>query len=211
MFILFSIIMKGISLELVGYKFQVPSELIWIIFCFIGSKCKYDFNDIVFVFFPLMATNHACFLSLYDPFFFELCRALLHFLDPDKFRSKDDFVQNYKNLSSFNENEVCCKGALLQNVLHALSFIYIFTNCKVYLFCLIACQSAFGIETSHSQESYQGCREILATKDWAYSEGWDVPTPETVCTISFSDESRIVLDSICYWLFCATCCWTCIV
>lgn len=33
-------------------------------------------------------------------------RALLHFLDPDKFKSKDDFVQNYKNLSSFNENEV---------------------------------------------------------------------------------------------------------
>ncbi|KAK8466942.1 hypothetical protein PHAVU_008G199800 [Phaseolus vulgaris] len=32
--------------------------------------------------------------------------ALLHFLDPDKFRSKDEFVQNYKNLSSFNENEL---------------------------------------------------------------------------------------------------------
>lgn len=32
--------------------------------------------------------------------------ALLHFLDPDKFRSKDDFVQNYKNLSSFTETEL---------------------------------------------------------------------------------------------------------
>ncbi|XP_061342770.1 protein CHROMATIN REMODELING 5-like isoform X2 [Gastrolobium bilobum] len=32
--------------------------------------------------------------------------ALLHFLDPNKFNSKDDFVQNYKNLSSFNENEL---------------------------------------------------------------------------------------------------------
>ncbi|KAG2674741.1 hypothetical protein I3760_13G152700 [Carya illinoinensis] len=32
--------------------------------------------------------------------------ALLHFLDPEKFKSKDDFVQNYKNLSSFNENEL---------------------------------------------------------------------------------------------------------
>ncbi|KAL0390776.1 UNVERIFIED_CONTAM: protein CHROMATIN REMODELING 5 [Sesamum calycinum] len=32
--------------------------------------------------------------------------ALLHFLDPDKFRSKDDFVQRYKNLSSFNEMEL---------------------------------------------------------------------------------------------------------
>ncbi|XP_057789964.1 protein CHROMATIN REMODELING 5 isoform X2 [Salvia miltiorrhiza] len=32
--------------------------------------------------------------------------ALLHFLDPDKFRSKDDFVQKYKNLSSFNETEL---------------------------------------------------------------------------------------------------------
>ncbi|KAL4590633.1 hypothetical protein LXL04_003570 [Taraxacum kok-saghyz] len=32
--------------------------------------------------------------------------ALLHFLDSDKFNSKDEFVQNYKNLSSFNENEL---------------------------------------------------------------------------------------------------------
>ncbi|XP_021911116.1 protein CHROMATIN REMODELING 5-like [Carica papaya] len=32
--------------------------------------------------------------------------ALLHFLDRDKFKSKEDFVQNYKNLSSFNENEL---------------------------------------------------------------------------------------------------------
>lgn len=32
--------------------------------------------------------------------------ALLHFLDPDKFKSKDDFVHNYKNLSSFNEIEL---------------------------------------------------------------------------------------------------------
>lgn len=39
-------------------------------------------------------------------FVHDLGRALLHFLDPDKFKSKDDFVQNYKNLSSFNEIEV---------------------------------------------------------------------------------------------------------
>lgn len=39
-------------------------------------------------------------------FVHDLGRALLHFLDPDKFKSKDDFVQNYKNLSSFNEMEV---------------------------------------------------------------------------------------------------------
>lgn len=32
--------------------------------------------------------------------------ALLHFLDHEKFKSKDDFVQNYKNLSSFNESEL---------------------------------------------------------------------------------------------------------
>ncbi|GFQ02892.1 protein chromatin remodeling 5 [Phtheirospermum japonicum] len=32
--------------------------------------------------------------------------ALLHFLDPDKFRNKDDFVQRYKNLSSFNEMQL---------------------------------------------------------------------------------------------------------
>ncbi|CAB4308811.1 unnamed protein product [Prunus armeniaca] len=32
--------------------------------------------------------------------------ALLHFLDSDKFKNKDDFVQSYKNLSSFNEIEL---------------------------------------------------------------------------------------------------------
>ncbi|PKA67000.1 CHD3-type chromatin-remodeling factor PICKLE [Apostasia shenzhenica] len=32
--------------------------------------------------------------------------ALLHFLDPGKFSSKDDFVDKYKNLSSFNEIEL---------------------------------------------------------------------------------------------------------
>ncbi|EPS67001.1 hypothetical protein M569_07775, partial [Genlisea aurea] len=32
--------------------------------------------------------------------------ALLHFLDSEKFKSKDDFVQKYKNLSSFNEMEL---------------------------------------------------------------------------------------------------------
>ncbi|CAH8375085.1 unnamed protein product [Eruca vesicaria subsp. sativa] len=32
--------------------------------------------------------------------------ALLHFLDPAKFRNKDEFVENYKNLSSFNESEL---------------------------------------------------------------------------------------------------------
>ncbi|XP_039833938.1 protein CHROMATIN REMODELING 5-like isoform X3 [Panicum virgatum] len=32
--------------------------------------------------------------------------ALLHFLDPVKFNSKDNFVEKYKNLSSFNETEL---------------------------------------------------------------------------------------------------------
>ncbi|RLN33586.1 protein CHROMATIN REMODELING 5 isoform X3 [Panicum miliaceum] len=32
--------------------------------------------------------------------------ALLHFLDPVKFKSKDSFVEKYKNLSSFNETEL---------------------------------------------------------------------------------------------------------
>ncbi|KAJ4756240.1 Chromodomain-helicase-DNA-binding protein 5 [Rhynchospora pubera] len=32
--------------------------------------------------------------------------ALLHFLDHDKFRSKEEFVERYKNLSSFNEVEL---------------------------------------------------------------------------------------------------------
>jgi chromodomain-helicase-DNA-binding protein 1 len=32
--------------------------------------------------------------------------ALLHFLDPEKFRSKDEFTEKYKNLSSFDEKEL---------------------------------------------------------------------------------------------------------
>lgn len=37
-----------------------------------------------------------------------LARALLHFLDSDKFKSKEQFTEHYKNLSSFDEKEVCC-------------------------------------------------------------------------------------------------------
>jgi hypothetical protein len=59
------------------------------------------------VFSPSVAADLFCLPGLIDFCFFSKCaRALLHFLDPDKFRSKDDFVHNYKNLSSFNENEV---------------------------------------------------------------------------------------------------------
>lgn len=36
----------------------------------------------------------------------KICRAFLQFLDPDKFKSKEDFVRKYKNLSMFNEMEV---------------------------------------------------------------------------------------------------------
>ncbi|KAJ7558758.1 hypothetical protein O6H91_04G054500 [Diphasiastrum complanatum] len=32
--------------------------------------------------------------------------ALLHFLDPEKFKNKDDFAERYKNLNSFNETEL---------------------------------------------------------------------------------------------------------
>lgn len=55
----------------------------------------------------LLPFYHMSFMFLYvfHLFLFPF-RALLHFLDPEKFKSKDDFVQNYKNLSSFNENEV---------------------------------------------------------------------------------------------------------
>lgn len=44
--------------------------------------------------------------ALFHFYLFILNRALLHFLDPDKFSSKDSFVQNYNNLGSFNETEV---------------------------------------------------------------------------------------------------------
>lgn len=40
--------------------------------------------------------------------FYVLARALLHFLDSDKFKSKEQFTEHYKNLSSFDEKEVCC-------------------------------------------------------------------------------------------------------
>lgn len=48
------------------------------------------------------------------------CRALLHFLDPDKFRSKDEFVQKYKNLSSFNEIEVLVRPFMIFDVVSDL-------------------------------------------------------------------------------------------
>lgn len=54
---------------------------------------------------------HPCFAYYFLYSLFPLfSRALLHFLDPDKFKNKDDFVQNYKNLSSFNESEVGLNG-----------------------------------------------------------------------------------------------------
>ncbi|KAA0039207.1 protein CHROMATIN REMODELING 5 isoform X2 [Cucumis melo var. makuwa] len=37
---------------------------------------------------------------------FPLSIALLHFLDPDNSKSKDDFIHNYKNLSLFDEIEL---------------------------------------------------------------------------------------------------------
>lgn len=56
----------------------------------------------VYATFLLFASTVGCISSVC------LCcyRALLHFLDPHKFSSKEDFVENYKNLSSFNEIEV---------------------------------------------------------------------------------------------------------
>lgn len=44
-----------------------------------------------------------------------LARALLHFLDSDKFKSKEQFTEHYKNLSSFDEKEVCC-NLLMTNI-----------------------------------------------------------------------------------------------
>lgn len=64
------------------------------------------------------------FRSVHLAYFYSLSdRALLHFLDPDKFKSKDDFVHNYKNLSSFNEIEVQL-------------YIYLPFSCHAYLFII---------------------------------------------------------------------------
>lgn len=43
-----------------------------------------------------------------------LLRALLHFLDSDKFKSKEHFTEHYKNLSSFDEKEVCYISSALK-------------------------------------------------------------------------------------------------
>jgi hypothetical protein len=52
------------------------------------------------------------------------CRALLHFLDPVKFNSKDTFVERYKNLSSFNETEVLllCDGFVLACIVFTIMY-----------------------------------------------------------------------------------------
>ena len=71
----------------------------------IFSPLMANFSSLVFS--PSVAADLFCLHGLIDfCFFSKYARALLHFLDSDKFRSKDDFVHNYKNLSSFNEIEV---------------------------------------------------------------------------------------------------------
>lgn len=101
--------------------------------CFVQRKFIVDFFPFLFnfsslVFSPSVAADLFCLPGLIDFCFFSKCaRALLHFLDPDKFRSKDDFVHNYKNLSSFNENEVH------YTVVFAFSSQLAHTNAHIFL------------------------------------------------------------------------------
>ncbi|KAI7751444.1 hypothetical protein M8C21_020384 [Ambrosia artemisiifolia] len=65
------------KLLITGTPLQNSVEELWIV------KCSWN---------PLLDVDHDL--------------ALLHFLDSDKFHSKDEFVQNYKNLGAFNEIEL---------------------------------------------------------------------------------------------------------
>lgn len=95
---------------------------------------------IVHCFFHLSVYTVFCLLIVFNFYI----RALLHFLDPHKFNNKDDFVQNYKNLSSFNEIEVLF-GSFLCTILHLqtdkkkiflhLGFVYVEIN-VVFGLCL---------------------------------------------------------------------------
>lgn len=102
------------------------------------------------------------FLTIPHPSSHLFCRALLHFLDPDKFRSKDEFVQNYKNLSSFNENEVY---VVIDTIYFFPSLLLPQCNLMCLHYFMLACKSSYGIETSHTSKSYQRCGEIITPQD----------------------------------------------
>lgn len=77
------------------YLLVVPGRIFSVKSCLTGTAsvqcCFHSSVSVVF-----------CVLIVFNCYI----RALLHFLDPYKFNNKDEFVQNYKNLSSFNEIEV---------------------------------------------------------------------------------------------------------
>lgn len=83
-------------------------------------------------------------------------RALLHFLDPEKFRNKDVFVQNYKNLSSFNENEVQNSVPISCTFIEKLCLSCILIAIFIH-FIWAACESPYGIKAPHITQSNKGC------------------------------------------------------
>lgn len=95
----------------------------------------------------IINTNGLFFSSYFVSFSYLIFgRALLHFLDHDKFRSKEEFVERYKNLSSFDEIEVL--GFLLIAIQCFIS-LELGQSSLTPLFFLLACKSAQRIEASH--------------------------------------------------------------
>jgi chromodomain-helicase-DNA-binding protein 1 len=92
------------KLLITGTPLQNSVEELWYIPLFVHLLIV--FSSIVFCFYSQFILSK--FMVVFSHAFshWMLDRALLHFLDHDKFRSKEEFIERYKNLSSFNEIEV---------------------------------------------------------------------------------------------------------
>lgn len=89
-------------------------------------------------------------------------RALLHFLDGEKFRSKEEFVERYKNLNTFDEVEVSkFWRTLKKQALEFMDFelvLMLVTSLRRLLYNgLAACKFTYGAPPPSFAKSYQGC------------------------------------------------------
>ncbi|KAK4385884.1 hypothetical protein Sango_2712400 [Sesamum angolense] len=107
--------------------------------------------------------------DLLGVFFYELCFIFLNLL-PDKFRSKDDFVQKHKNVSSFNGEEFR----------HELSTIWL-TAAKVYI-------SRLGME--ELLKHIQNLKDLYASGVKHWNDSAEVPYQNSKLALSRLRDSN---------------------
>lgn len=68
-----------------------------------------------------------------------LLRALLHFLDSEKFNNKDQFTEHYKKLSLFDEKEVCVHVVLkvMSHEVYSCPVIHILDISSSFSLCIL--------------------------------------------------------------------------